>query len=229
MMENYGTLHSIDVGTASFDSSEELLSAIAGGMLYDIYVLDIYMTGESGISLASRLRARDDICAIIFLTHSRDHALEAFQVNAAHYLLKPVEQAEFFAALDRCRSELSLRRDTEETRAIIVQGADAMESVPQNEILYIESLGKHQKITLPHQNVVTKTTLQSLAGELLPTGMFFMPHRAYIVNVKHVRKITQDRVVMKNGEDIPIARRKCQEVKAFFLDYSFDDPSAPRK
>ena len=72
-----------------FVVSSELIDATEKGTIYDIYLLDIYMPGVTGMSIATELRSRGVKSPIIFLTSSTDHALEAFGVDATHYLLKP--------------------------------------------------------------------------------------------------------------------------------------------
>ena len=72
-----------------FNVPSELVDMTEKGTIYDIYLLDIYMPGVTGMSIATELRNRDIKSPIIFLTSSTDHALEAFGVDATHYLLKP--------------------------------------------------------------------------------------------------------------------------------------------
>ena len=65
-----------------FNIPSELLDMTEKGTIYDVYLLDIYMPGVTGMSIATELRNRDIKSPIIFLTSSTDHALEAFGVDA---------------------------------------------------------------------------------------------------------------------------------------------------
>ena len=84
-----------------FFNAKALLEKIELGEKYDVYLLDIYMQGITGMSVATELRARNMKSPIVFLTSSTDHALEAFGVNATHYLLKPYTEENFFFAMDK--------------------------------------------------------------------------------------------------------------------------------
>jgi DNA-binding LytR/AlgR family response regulator len=87
------------ISAATFSHPFDLSKAVESGKHYDIFLLDIYMPGMTGIALAQELRQREISDPIIFLTTSRDHALEAFGVGATQYLLKPFEKDALFAAL----------------------------------------------------------------------------------------------------------------------------------
>ena len=96
-MEEKGLPFEID----SFDVASDLIDTLEKGMIYDIYLLDIYMPGMTGMSVATELRNRKVKSPIIFLTSSVDHALEAFGVDATHYLLKPYSKDSFYVGMKK--------------------------------------------------------------------------------------------------------------------------------
>ena len=112
MLKQYLEDKAIPAQTEVFRVPMELLDAIEDGIHYDIYLLDIYMPGISGMSIATELRSRDIQSPIIFLTSSTDHALEAFGVNATHYLLKPYTKESFRAAMDKAMQRITSHRQT---------------------------------------------------------------------------------------------------------------------
>ena len=63
--------------------------------------MDIYMKGKTGIEAVRELHEMGDKSRVIFLTTSQEHALEAFRVEAAQYLVKPVSEADFFSLMDK--------------------------------------------------------------------------------------------------------------------------------
>ena len=89
-----------------FSLPSELLDSIDGGMRHDVYLLDIYMPGISGMSVAAELRKRDIESPIIFLTTSKEHALEAFGVGATQYLVKPYDEQALFVSMDKALREV---------------------------------------------------------------------------------------------------------------------------
>ena len=94
----------------AYDSPSDLLDAIEAGEEYSIYVLDIYMPGITGMSVATQLRDMGVESPIIFLTSSPDFALQAFGVNATHYILKPYDKDSVFNALDKALNEIGMMR-----------------------------------------------------------------------------------------------------------------------
>ena len=89
MLKQYAAIHEITITAEPFSNSSALLDRIEAGERHDIYLLDIYMPGISGMSVATELRSLGVRSPIIFLTSSTEHAVEAFGVDATHYLLKP--------------------------------------------------------------------------------------------------------------------------------------------
>ena len=81
-------------------SPSELLDKLEAGEEYSIYILDIYMPGITGMGVATELRSMGVESPIIFLTSSPDFALQAFGVNATHYILKPYDEDSVFFAID---------------------------------------------------------------------------------------------------------------------------------
>jgi len=100
-MEDKGVSYQVD----TFGIPSDLVDATEEGTIYDIYLLDIYMPGITGMSIATELRSRGVKSPVIFLTSSTDHALEAFGVDATHYLLKPYKKTIFmWVWIKRCKA-----------------------------------------------------------------------------------------------------------------------------
>ena len=71
-----------------FSSGEDFLSSFQKAA-YDLIFIDQYMQGRSGIDTARQIRQRDNFVTLVFITTSRDHAIESYQVRAGGYVLKP--------------------------------------------------------------------------------------------------------------------------------------------
>ena len=94
-----------------FNVPSELVDMTEKGTIYDIYLLDIYMPGVTGMSIATELRSRGVKSPIIFLTSSTDHALEAFGVDATHYLLKPYTKDSFYVGMDKAMQSIASHKN----------------------------------------------------------------------------------------------------------------------
>ena len=106
-MEDKGLPFQADV----FNVPSELVDMTEKGTIDDIYLLDIYMPGVTGMSIATELRSRGVKSPIIFLTSSTDHALQAFGVDATHYLLKPYTKDNFYVGMDKAMQSITSHKD----------------------------------------------------------------------------------------------------------------------
>lgn len=93
-------LNDVAVEVETFDRAFDFLYAHEKNK-FNIVLLDICMPGMLGTDVAREIRQRRDNTEIVFLTTSDEFAVDAFQVKAAHYLLKPFTQSDFDEALDR--------------------------------------------------------------------------------------------------------------------------------
>lgn len=105
-IRQYAAQHMLDYTILDFDQSERLLEAVRRNPDIRILFLDIYMSPLSGIDLAETLRAEGNDCAIIFVTISTDHYARSYEVNAEHYLVKPITYSRVETALNRCEALL---------------------------------------------------------------------------------------------------------------------------
>lgn len=96
----YEAEYGLNLTLTRFSSGEALLAAPGE---FSIVFMDIYLDGLLGTETIRRLGGE---AQVVFITTSREHAIEAFGLGAAHYLLKPVEQAAVWEAMDRCLSRL---------------------------------------------------------------------------------------------------------------------------
>ena len=102
--------HGADCRVDCYDSSESLIQA---DKRYDIYMLDIRMPGVSGLELSRQIREREEHPApiIIFITALKDHMQDAFDVQAYHFLVKPIDRDKFISVLDKAVNECQKRAD----------------------------------------------------------------------------------------------------------------------
>lgn len=84
-----------------YTAGERLVADAANGDPFDLVFLDVYLEGVDGVSAARALRAVDAAVPIVFLTVSREHAVESYEVRATDYLMKPLDPAAIERVLDR--------------------------------------------------------------------------------------------------------------------------------
>lgn len=154
----------------------------------DIAFLDIQMPELTGLDIARRITAQTKV---VFTTAYRDFAVEGFQVNAIHYLLKPISYAEFLQAVERASASRS-----EQQQFISVKSEYRLIRIPVNDILYIEGLKDYIKIYIDGQPRPVLTLMSMKAIEAtLPSESFMRVHRSYIANTDRIRVLEQGRIV----------------------------------
>ena len=185
-LNNYIRQNSIrDLTIERFDNAEELLYRMKHkDYMPDILLLDIYMPEKLGTTLAREIREMGSTSRIIFLTSSKEHALEAFRLEAAQYLVKPVVEAELFAVLDKCFQDIE-----EEARKYLLFKVDGrIRRVALSDILYCEAQGKRQCI---HLSDKTQLRLSGIS---------------YIINMNHLDTLNAREAHLDNGHSIYLPR-----------------------
>ena len=226
-IKEYQKLHTdLDITYASFQSASELCSYIESGNDFDIYLLDIIMPELDGLELGKRLRSMNIKGIIIYLTASKDYALDAFQVHALQYLVKPIGLKTFCDALDIAinsidplHSPLFTIRSTEGTKKIHFSCISFI-TCQKHILCYHLSDGQ----TIYSHNI--RLPFTKAVQELLSDPRFIQTHQSYIVNLSFVKRLeNQSFCLTINQQDIkiPIAKRRLAKVKKAYITKSVNN------
>lgn len=201
-----------------FPSGEAFLFRWEEEKRWDALLLDIQMTGISGMELARQLRAAGDRLPILFITGVPDYVEEGYEVEALHYLRKPVAREKLFSCLDR-----AMERSARES-ALLLTTVDGEEArFNQKEIAVLEAAGHRVLLTTADG---TTTEVKSGFRELLAalaTGEFVQCHRSYVVGLRHVQRLQKEQLILDSGAAVPISRRLFAEVNAAFVRFYKND------
>lgn len=202
----------------AFTSSEKLLEHIENIGGFDLYILDVVMPNISGIRLAELIRSRGEHAEIVFLTNSRDYAVDAFSVFACGYLLKPLHKDNFDETVLRAVQRLV----QEKSEVLTVKTKDGLLRIPLHKIVMIESFNHIREITMTNSATLeTPATLSELFERLHSHGSFFMPHRAYIANLDNSVGIVRYELLMLGNRRIPIPKSQFAAVQELVRDHFF--------
>lgn len=196
-------LRQYDPGTEVFPfSSAQALYDSTETAAYDAVILDIEMEAPNGYEIALRLARQQNHPIILFATHSAAYAVQGYGI-AFRYLLKPL-QAEILAeAMDAIRQELGSNRLT-----VVLDGTSHVLSA--QDILYAEVINHLVTIHTAHEKLTCRASLKDLMCQL-PGRWFCTPHQSYVVNMLHIRTVSNQEVRMMDGSVIPVSRRRQQE------------------
>ena len=199
-----------------FNVPSELVDMTEKGTTYDIYLLDIYMPGVTGMSIATELRSRGVKSPIIFLTSSTDHALEAFGVDATHYLLKPYTKDCFYAGMDKAMQSIASHKDD----SIVLKVDNEYRSISVSGIIYCESEDKYQRLYLESgEKLLIRISGADLYKQLSQFDSFYHCGRAHIINLDYISRVTVEGVVFKNGRALKLPHTVLAGLKKAFFDY----------
>lgn len=181
---------------------------------YDIALMDICMPGVSGMDAAEEMLAKNPEMSIIFLTTSDEYAVEAFAMNATHYLLKPFTQEQFNAALDRAI------RKTEDQVLLSLDCMNGVYRVRINEIVSIESQNHYLLLKLSSgETLKIRMKLSQMFEEIQRYPAFIKVGASYVINFDFVRSISGNSMEMQGGAKIPVPRRSVEEVQRAYMEY----------
>jgi len=176
----------------------------------DIVLLDINMPGDNGIEVAKKLREYGYQGAIIFITKSKDQWKNAFAVKAFNYITKDDDLKErlidvFWEALQEAkkrRGKSLLFSSIAETRKIDVDSISHF-VVDQHLI----------KVYYDNERFDFMSSLAKIESLLFGNDRFMRIHRSCLISIPHIKMIHDKKVVMRNGDTLPISRNSLAELK----------------
>ncbi|MGK2858937.1 MAG: LytR/AlgR family response regulator transcription factor [Thermoanaerobaculia bacterium] len=218
--------------------------AFLGANAADVIFLDVQMPFESGLVLARELAASETPPGIVFVTAFDQYAVEAFELQALDYLLKPFDDARLATTLERVRELLDLRqraayraavsdavdeveglraaREPEPLRRFCIRSVGSIESIAVAAVEWIASAGNYVELHLTGRSVLHRITMAQLEHRL-DRAEFLRVHRTAIVRSRLVTalQITGDgsyELILASGARVPVSERYVPEVRALLVD-----------
>lgn len=195
----YAANHMLDYTILDFTQSSQFLEAVRRDFGIRILFLDIYMEPLSGMDLAELLRAEGNECAIIFVTVSTDHYARSYEVNAEHYLVKPVTYERVEKALTRCEDQL---RSAARYITVLASGKEI--KVPLQQIRFVEVF-RNQTVIHAASDITLRCTLETICGEL-SDPRFLRTHRSFLLNMDYIGTRQGSDIFLRTGERVPLSR-----------------------
>ena len=155
----------------------------------DILLLDIQMPGMNGLELTKNLGNKRPV--IIFTTSIKEYAVEAFELNVADYLVKPVTPSRFIQAIDRARTIIESNKEEvkmNDDEFIFIRDSNIVKRLSIDDILFAEAMGDYVKLHTSQRFFAVHSTLKAVE-ERLPAPRFIRVHRSYIVSLAAIDSI----------------------------------------
>jgi two-component system, LytTR family, response regulator len=180
----------------------------------DLVFLDVQMPGKSGVDVVKELG--EEMPATVFVTAYDQHAVQAFELEAVDYLVKPFDDERFEQAFRRARRAAAQSR--EYAARIPVELRGQIRAVPVDRIEYITASGPYAELHVEGKTFAVRERMQALEEKLDPQR-FFRIHRSAIVRIDMIDVFLRHAggdygVRLKNGVELSVSRSKREELEA---------------
>ena len=195
-----------------FLNGKELLKAAES---FDIIFLDIKMPEISGMELARQMRDNRCESIIIFITSAEEYVYEAYDVEAFHFMLKPLNDEKLKNVLKKAVVKIMGRNNED---FLIISSGHQIKKILLKDILYIESVGRIVKI---HCNSDVLETYKQIGDleQILSEKHFFRCHKSYLLNLEYVSRFDKSEIIMENGDTVYLARKRAKIFKQEIISY----------
>ena len=187
-------------------SAQEALECINNNMVDAIFV-DINMPDLNGLDFVKSLQEPP---IVVFTTAYSAYAIEGYKVNAIGYLLKPFGFDDFKEVAEKIKKQYDLIRTAsisgaDEDDAIFLKTEYKIMRISLNDITHIEAMSEYLRIYREGKSrpVVVLLSMKKME-ERLPTASFMRVHRSYIINLKKIKEVSKNHIILENDEDVPI-------------------------
>lgn len=201
----------------AYQSGEEMINAREN---FDISFLDIEMGEISGMDVAKHIREKEESLAqrsvLIFVTGYREYMEAAFDVNAFHYLIKPIDAEKFFEVFRRARKEASAIGE-QYKKQIMVKISGTQQKIWLRDIYYIESGNKKVIFHTVDGTLEVYGKMEELENRLGNT--FYRCHRCYLVNMEKIAAYSANSIQVINGDNLLLARTKYSDFIKTYMRY----------
>lgn len=198
-----------DCDIVTYTRAEEFLDDPERGKL-DIAFLDVRMDGMDGIQLATRLRDGDTSLVIVFVTSSREYALDAFPTHPFDYLVKPYTRERLATVLNDILASLRMRSERKIIQVAVPYGNM---SIPLDRVVIVEARSHSSMLTLEGgQELRSTMSFAQVYGLVSEEPQFLLVNRGVLINMDHVESVEGASVVMEGGLRLPLRKRDRSEL-----------------
>ncbi len=184
----------------------------------DLIFLDIQMPEKSGFDL---LESLVNVPTVLFTTAYDQYAIQAFEVNALDYLLKPIREERFAKAIEKIRNSAKLKsslgNSENKDRKIFIKDGEKRFFIQLEEIYLVESLENYTRLYFQDKKALQRRSLRQWE-EILEEAIFFRINRTEIINIKFIQEVNKTisgrlEVKLKTGELLEVSNRQAVKFK----------------
>lgn len=198
ILQEWGRVHEHVCRVTQFSSAEEFLFAWEELQEVCIFLLDIEMPGMDGVELARQIRRRNAQAQIVFITGYSEYMAVGYDVEALHYLVKPIESEKLYAVLDRAVARLQRQEPT-----LLIDQHGVLTRVPVSKIRFIEVNRNYVTIYVDTAYEIRRSMKEI---ETLLDKRFLRIGRSCIVNLTYVMQVSKTDLTLIDGTKLYLPR-----------------------
>lgn len=223
LLREYNVLHpGLDLWVSAFSSGAALLEHMRTNGAFEFYLLDVIMPEENGIELGLRIRESDQGGRILYLTTSPNYAVDSYLPKASQYLLKPVDKARLFGALDEVIGSWT----QEHQSFVTVKTRGGLRRLSIRSIIYGELVGHCIQYHLADGSTIRsmslRTSFREAVSPFLKHRQFVLCATSFLVNLSFVEMIDSSGLRLAGGKMLPLSRPLRTEVTNRWLDHHLE-------
>lgn len=214
IIKKWSEKNNISVIIREYCSAEEFIFKELDNLDLDCVLLDIEMKNINGIELATKIRQKDKSIGLVFITGIDEFMSVGYDLDAIHYLIKPIKQEKLFECLDKVWQKIKFEKSN--SNNFIVKRPGQITKVKMTDIMYFESYQHYVDVHTTQEVYTIKKNLYELEDEL-DKNKFIRCHKSYIVNVFYINEIKNNNLILDNEEIVPVSKKRKEAVKELYF------------
>ncbi len=212
-IEEWGKDKGMACHIEQYKSAKQFLFVFDENQDFDVLFIDIQMPEMNGMEMAKIIRQKNQEIVFVFTTGITDYMQEGYEVEAMHYLIKPLDKEKVYA----CMEKAAHKTKTEEY--LLVHTGDVTIKIHIRDINYVEAKGHGCIVKIQGKPFLTvKENMTWMEEQLLPLS-FVKCHRSYLAGIRNIHKIDKTDVYFDDGSTAPVSRRMYRQVNQKFIQY----------
>ena len=203
----YRNRNRFEIEIYEFENGEKFLES---KLIFDIVFMDYQMKELDGMETARKLREKNNLCCIVFVTNYPQFILDSFAVQPFRFLVKPIDKLKIYEMM---QAYIKLQKQFFPIN--IIENGE-IKTIGSKDIMYLQGDRKYCWIYTAKSIYHSSKTLAK-NYQLLPPHGFCRVHRSYVVNMFCIDSIKENTIILINGERIPISRIHLSEFKRAYL------------
>lgn len=222
MLNVYCLNNNISSKIALFSSGNDFLASLEHTR-YDIVYMDTCVdeNGNNGIDTirTAKFRHKSHNSQVIFSSNNKEHAVDAFNLNATHYLVKPLSSNDALESIKRCLSNIKSIKAA--TALLNVKTNTGVITIPIEDIVYIEVDNKVCQIHTTKNTIETHSSLNSMKDKL-DDYYFLKINRSFLINMNFIKLYHFDHITMNDGKVFSISRNNRDKMREEYMYFLLD-------